>query len=133
MTLNAPAEALKKLVWPLRLTHFGLWAERIARAFWPLWTILLLTFAALAFGLQDLGPILWVQIAAFVVGSAALIAAFWGWRQFRKPTRAEAMARLDATLPGRPLAALEDTQIIGAGDPASLAVWRAHQRRMAER
>lgn len=133
MTLNAPAEALKKLVWPLRLTHFGLWAERIARAFWPLWTILLLTFAALAFGLQDLGPILWVQIAAFVVGSAALIAAFWGWRQFGKPTRAEAMARLDATLPGRPLAALEDTQIIGAGDPASLAVWRAHQRRMAER
>ena len=133
MTLNAPAEVLKKLVWPLRLTLAGLWAERISRAFWPLWTILLLSFAALAFGLQDLGPILWVQIAAFVVGAAALIAAFWGWRAFRRPLRAEALARLDATLPGRPLAALEDTQIIGADDPASLAVWRAHLQRMAQR
>ena len=133
MTPIDPTEALRKLVWPLRLTLLGMWAERIARAFWPLWTILLLTFAALAFGVQDLGPILWVQIAAFVVGTAALVAAFWGWRRFRKPVRAEALARLDATLPGRPLAALEDTQIIGADDPASLAVWRAHQARMATR
>ena len=53
MTLNAPAEVLKKLVWPLRLTLAGLWAERISRAFWPLWTILLLSFAALAFGFQE--------------------------------------------------------------------------------
>ena len=133
MTDPAAAKVLEKLVWPLRLTHAGLWAERISRAFWPVWTIALLTFAALAFGLQDLGPILWVQIAAFTVGTAALIATFWGWRAFRKPLRAEAMARLDATLPGRPLAALEDTQVIGANDPASLAVWRAHLQRMAAR
>lgn len=133
MTLKAPGDVVKRLVWPLRLTLAGLWAERISRAFWPLWTLILLTFAALAFGLQDLGPILWVQIAASAVGSLALAAAFWGWRQFRKPTRAEGLARLDATLPGRPLAALEDTQIIGQGAPASLAVWQAHQRRMAER
>ncbi|MFZ1467668.1 MAG: DUF4175 domain-containing protein [Paracoccaceae bacterium] len=133
MTLKAPAEVLKKLVWPLRLTLSGLWAERIARAFWPLWTILLLTFAALAFGLHDLGPILWLQIAAFTVGTAALIAAFWGWRRFHKPTRAEALARLDSTLPGRPLSALGDIQIIGVDDAASLAVWRAHQTRMATR
>lgn len=133
MTPNAPGDVLKRLVWPLRLTQAGLWAERISRAFWPLWTLFLLTFAALAFGVQDLGPILWVQIAASVVGSLALVAAYWGWRKFRRPTRAEALARLDATLPGRPLAALEDTQVIGQDDPASLAVWRAHQKRMAER
>ncbi len=133
MTGKTPPEALKSLVWPLRLTLLGLWAERIARAFWPLWTILLLTISALAFGAQDHGPLIWVQIAAGVVGLGTLAALFWGWRQFRKPGPAEALARLDATLPGRPLAALADTQAIGAGDPASLAVWQAHLRRMAAR
>ena len=133
MTGKTPPEALKAVVWPLRLTRLGLWAERIVRAFWPLWTLVLLTFSALAFGVQDFGPLLWVQIAAVVVGVAALAAVVWGWRQFRRPTEAEALARLDSTLPGRPLSALRDTQVIGADDPASLAVWRAHQRRMAER
>lgn len=133
MTGKTPPEALKAVVWPLRLTRLGLWAERIARAFWPLWTLVLLTFSALAFGLQDLGPLLWVQVAAAAVGLAALAAVVWGWRHFRRPTEAEALARLDSTLPGRPLSALQDTQVIGADDPASLAVWRAHQRRMAER
>ncbi|MEZ5798030.1 MAG: DUF4175 domain-containing protein [Paracoccaceae bacterium] len=133
MNGKPPAAILQDLVWPRRLTLLGLWAERIARAFWPLWTILLLTFSALAFGVQDLGPLLWVQIAAGTVALAMLVAAVWGWRQFRRPTQADALARLDATLPGRPLAALQDTQAIGTGDAASLAVWRAHQRRMAER
>src|SRR5690606_31565729 len=117
MTGKTPPEALKALVWPLRLTRLGLWAERIVRAFWPLWTLVLLTFSALAFGLQDFGPLLWVQIAAAVVGLAALAAIVWGWRHFRRPTEAEALARLDSTLPGRPLSALQDTQVIGADDP----------------
>ena len=130
MTGNSRPEILETLRWPLRLTRAGLWAERIARAFWPLWTLFLLVFAALAFGVQDYGPILWVRIAAAIVGIAALGAAIWGWRQFRRPTEAEALARLDSTLPGRPLSALQDHQVIGAGDPASLAVWRTHQRRM---
>ena len=133
MTGNTPPEVPKAVVWPLRLTRAGLWAERIVRAFWPLWTLVLLTFSALAFGVQDLGPLLWVRIAAAGVGLAALAAVVRGWRRFRPPTRAEALARLDATLPGRPLSALQDTQVIGADDPASLAVWRVHQRRMAER
>ncbi|MDQ2066360.1 DUF4175 domain-containing protein [Xinfangfangia sp. CPCC 101601] len=133
MTGKTPPDALKALVWPLRLTKAGLWAERIVRAFWPLWTLVLLSFSALAFGLQDLGPLFWVQIAAGIVGLAALALAAWGWWQFRRPTEEEAVARLDASLPGRPLAALRDSQAIGADDPASLAVWRAHLRRMAER
>ena len=36
-------------------------------------------------------------------------------------------------MPGRPIAALRDTQAIGTDDPASLAVWQAHQDRMAAR
>ncbi len=39
---------------PLRLTLLGLWAERLWRAFWPLWSVLAATLSALAFGLQDI-------------------------------------------------------------------------------
>ena len=49
------------------------------------------------------------------------------------PTRAEALVRLDSRLPGQPIAALTDTQVIGTDDPASLAVWQAHRARMAAR
>ncbi|MFM7336445.1 MAG: TIGR02302 family protein, partial [Tabrizicola sp.] len=57
----------------------------------------------------------------------------WGIRNFRKPTAMDALDRLDSTMPGRPIAALRDTQAIGTNDPASLAVWHAHQDRMAAR
>ncbi len=117
----------------MRLTLVGLWAERLARAFWPLWSLILLVLAALAFGLQDLGPLVWAQAAGVVAGLAALGLLVLGYRRFRKPTLADALDRLDAALPGRPIAALRDTQALGTADPASLAVWRAHQERMAAR
>lgn len=124
---------LKSLVWPMRLTLAGLWAERLARAFWPLWSLALVTLAALAFGLQDLGPLLYAQAAGAVVGLGALGLFALGLKRFRKPTALDALDRLDATMPGRPIAALRDTQAIGTADPASLAVWRVHQERMAAR
>ncbi len=124
---------LRQIETPLRLTLAGLWAERIVRAFWPLWTLAIALLAALSFGLQDHLPLesLWFGAVAAVGGLAwALV---HGLRRFRKPTRTEALARLDSRLPGQPLAALRDTQAIGAGDPASQAVWAAHLARMAER
>ncbi|MDX5351068.1 MAG: TIGR02302 family protein [Paracoccaceae bacterium] len=133
MTGRFPTPPLKSLVWPMRLTLAGLWAERLVRAFWPLWSLLLATLAALAFGLQDLGPLVYAQIAGGVVGVLALALLALGIRRFRKPTVADALDRLDATMPGRPIAALCDTQAIGTADPASLAVWQAHQDRMAAR
>ena len=48
------ANSLSQINRPLRLTLLGLWAERLTRAFWPLWSVLLVTLSALAFGLQDL-------------------------------------------------------------------------------
>jgi uncharacterized protein (TIGR02302 family) len=125
--------AFLRLRWPLRLTLAGLWAERIVRGFWPLWTVLLVVLAVLAFGGHDSLPVevVWGGTVLAVLGAA------WGlwyaYRHFRKPNRAEALARLDARLPGRPIAALQDTQAIGAGDPASQAVWAAHLARMAQR
>jgi uncharacterized protein (TIGR02302 family) len=122
---------LTRLKWPLRLTWAGLWAERLIRAFWPLWTVLATTIAALAFGVQDHLPL----EAAWSAAVLCLAGAGWtlirGLRQLRPPSRDEALIRLDAALPGRPIAALADTQAIGATDPASQAVWRAHLARMA--
>ncbi len=111
----------------------GLWAERIARSFWPLWTILLLALTALSFGLQDALPVEGVWIGLVAAGAGGLSSLVRGLRGFRRPTPADAVARLDATLPGRPLATLADTQAIGTADPASRAVWQAHRRRMAVR
>ena len=133
MTGQKPQPPLKSLVWPMRLTLAGLWAERLARAFWPLWSLVLVTLAALAFGVQDLGPLHYAQAAGAVIALAALALLAWGLRQFRRPSAMDALDRLDGTMPGRPIAALRDTQAIGTSDPASLAVWRAHQERMAQR
>jgi uncharacterized protein (TIGR02302 family) len=124
---------LRQIETPLRLTLVGLWAERLVRAFWPLWTLAIAVLAALAFGLQDhlLLEALWFGAVSALGGMLwALVHAL---RAFRRPSRVEAMARLDSRLLGQPLAALQDTQAIGAQDPASQAVWAAHLARMAER
>ncbi|WP_341233309.1 TIGR02302 family protein [uncultured Sulfitobacter sp.] len=118
---------------PLRLTWAGMWAESLVRALWPILAVVLLVLAALMLGLQDvvvLDVVYGAAVVAFVAACAAMVYAF---RNFYIPTRAEALARLDASLPGRPIQALMDDQAIGAGDAASMAVWRAHQKRMADR
>ncbi|MFN3846244.1 MAG: TIGR02302 family protein [Paracoccaceae bacterium] len=133
MVVSDPKDVLRSIAVPLRLTHFGLWAERIARAFWPLWSIVMVVLAALSFGIQDLVALETVWIVGALSLVAVLAALGWGLRVFRAPSRAEALIRLDSRLPGNPIAALTDVQAIGNADPASLAVWRAHQARMAAR
>ncbi len=133
MTDTDRQTALRRLNGPMRLTLAGLWAERLTYAFWPLWTVLIATLAALAFGVQDHLPIeaVWAGIVLCSLGGLwALIA---GFRAFRRPTQAQAYARLDARLPGQPIAALNDDQALGNDDPASKAVWQAHLARMADR
>ena len=133
MTQTFPKALAHRLKTPLRLTWAGLWAERLVRGFWPLWSILVASLAALAFGVQDSLPLwsVWAGLAA--VALACLWTGWRGARQFRRPTRQEALNRLDAALPGRPIATLSDTQAIGAGDGASQAVWQVHLARMADR
>ncbi|PCH65641.1 MAG: hypothetical protein COC12_14290 [Rhodobacteraceae bacterium] len=124
---------LRRLRLPLLLTRAGLLAEQVVRAFWPLISVVLLMLAALMLGLQD-SLAIEVVWGTGVLGLLALLGALtYGVRRFHWPSRAEALARLDETLPGRPIAALLDDQAIGAGDDASVAVWRAHQQRMAAR
>lgn len=116
--------------WPLWATYAGLWAERVVRAFWPLWSIVFVTLAALMLGLQDEVPTEWVWGAGGVLGLGGLWAIVRAARMFRRPSREEALWRLDATLKGNPIQALRDSQAIGANDPASSAIWAAHQTRM---
>ncbi len=126
-------DALRRLGWPLRLTRWGMAAERAVRAFWPFWSILLLVLAALMLGLHESLPLeaVWTGI---VVSALGLVWTLWrGARRFRWPRAHEARGRLDRTLPGRPIAALGDSQAIGTGDAASQAVWKAHVARMADR
>ncbi|MAN16033.1 MAG: ATPase [Dinoroseobacter sp.] len=125
--------ALDRLVWPLRLTRTGMIAERFVRAYWPIWTILIAGLAGVAFGLAEAlaQQVLWALLAVIVL--ALLWACVSGYRRFRMPTRAEALERLDATLPGRPISALIDHPAIGAGDPQAMTVWEVHIARMAAR
>ena len=124
---------IRHLRWPVSATRAGMVVERVTHAFWPLWTVLLVVAGAVIWGWHALVSVemLWAcAVLACVAGLAALI---WGARRYRHPSTQEAVTRVDATLPGRPLAAMEDAQAIGRGDPASEAVWQAHVARMTAR
>lgn len=134
MTDEAPkTDAIKRLIWPLRLTRLGMVAERFVRAFWPVWTLIFVTFAALAFGAGSLTTptIAWSVLGAILLITITLIAL--GIHRFTMPTHAEALNRLDASMPGRPITTLLDTPAVGGTDPASKSVWAAHVARMANR
>lgn len=130
---DAGRTVLRKIRWPLRLTWAGLIAERLTRAFWPLWSVVMLAAAVLMLGLQDQVAVELVWALAVLVILAALWFAVRGIARFRFPRQAEALTRLDGAMTGRPIQTLMDKQAIGAGDGASQALWRAHQARMADR
>lgn len=122
---------LTALRWPLRLTWMGIVAERVAFSLWPLMAVVLTILAVLMLGLHENVTIevFWVGLVLVVLGGIAAFA--FALYRFRLPSKQDAVERLDASLPGRPIQALTDTQAVGASDDASTAVWRAHQQRMA--
>lgn len=124
---------MRHLRFPVAATRAGMVAEQVVRAFWPFWTVVFLILAPLMMGWQDLAPLELFWGGAVVSVMAFLATLVWGIRRFRMPSTVEALARVDAAMPGRPIAAIADTQAIGSGDAASEAVWRAHMARMAER
>ena len=97
---------------------------RSARRWRSLW-------AALAFGLAEITtPAAADGGARRSPGLGLLALLVLGLRRFRWPSEAAARARIDATLPGRPLAALRDAPALGRDDPGAQAVWAAHLARM---
>ncbi|CUH67272.1 hypothetical protein TG4357_02911 [Thalassovita gelatinovora] len=132
--MTTPERAFETTIrWPLRLTWAGLIAERATHAFWPLWSVAMVCLALPMLGLHQSMAVELVWTAVIVTAVALILTGGYGLRAFHWPRRAEAMARLDATLAGRPLQAVHDAQAIGNDDPASRALWQAHQARMAAR
>ena len=110
-------KALRGIAREVTLSRWALAAERAARVFWPVWTLVLSALAAWYLGLG------WIleprgQIFAVALVTVVFLVLFFRalWR-FQWPSEAEAVARLDARLPGKPIAALGDTQAIGRNDP----------------
>ncbi len=118
---------------PVLLTRLGLIAERVTHAFWPFWTVLFFILAPLIMGWHDLLPLEAVWAYAVIAVVALVWTLYIGIRRFTWPSEAAAVARVDARMPGRPIAALNDIQAIGAGDAASEAVWAAHLQRMEQK
>lgn len=114
----------------VRRTRRAMVAERLLRCFWPLAALLAVVWSALAFGLAELVATrdLAALLALSAAGAGAL--AWRGLALFRWPHLADARARVDATLPGRPLAGLADRPAANADDPGARLVWAAHRRRL---
>jgi uncharacterized protein (TIGR02302 family) len=114
----------------VRRTRAGMALERALRAFWPLATLAASVWAALAFGAAEALPRTALLVLLGLACLGALALAVLGARRFRWPPLAEAAARVDAGLPGRPLAALADRPALGREDEGVQAVWAAHVARM---
>ena len=95
MTEPTPSfdDASGRLKWPLRLTHAGLWAERLVRAFWRLTTVLLDSLAAIMAALQDMLPLKLSWGTALFAVAGIIAFTVLGVRRFHRPTRAEAVDR----------------------------------------
>lgn len=126
-------DILSPIKWPLRLTLWGMAAERITRAFWPLWSLLIAALGLLMLGVQDMVAVEWVWVSTVALLGAVGWAAWRGVRMLHWPRRSEAVARLDGTMRGNPIQAALDDQAIGSADVGSQAVWQAHQARMRKR
>jgi len=124
---------LQRIRLPLALTRIGLFAEQAARAFWPLWSLLIGVLAVLMLGLQDIATVETVWVVSVLAALAGLWFLIRGVMSFHWPTREDAFRRLDASLVGHPLTALRDAQALGGEDAASARLWAAHQSRMASR
>lgn len=124
--------ALRALGRQIALARLSLFAERLLQGFWPAGSLLALGYGLLRWGLfAALGQTALLALLAGFVGVFLLLLTR-GAERFRFPTRRAAIDRLDTVLEGRPLGALDDRQLVGAGDAASEYVWAMHLKRMAE-
>ena len=108
-TRDLPTDAQQRLRWPLGLTYFGLFAERVVRAFWPLWTVLLFVLAALFLGLHETMPLeaVWVSGCFAVLG---LIVAQMLMKHFPDLPEGELAPRFNALVRREALAEIADAR-----------------------
>jgi uncharacterized protein (TIGR02302 family) len=114
----------------LGMTYVGLWVERVAQACWPLFSLILCIMGTLLLGAPDLWSIEEIWLSFSAAACLCLWCIWYIWARFYWPSLGQARARLDQSLPGCPLAALQDIQAIGRDDPESAALWEAHLAQM---
>ncbi len=125
----SPLSSGSAVHWRLGLVWLALAWERLWIRLWLPVTLAGLFFAvALTDILAGLPPVLHVILV--VLAAAAIAAVTWRrLRDFTRPTRNEARARLEAESPvgHRPLTAVEDR--LAGGDELQNELWALHQRR----
>lgn len=129
---NLTRTAMRALTWRLRLTRGSLLVEQVMTHFWLLiaWTLAVVAVVRLGLLINTHQN---VAIAVVAVGALGWVWLFArGVRGFRWPSNADAKARLDADIPGRPLQALDDSLAIGSGDAGARYLWARHLQKMAD-
>ena len=121
---------LRRAIW---LTHLGLICETLWRALWPLFSVVMAGLAFVFLGGLSSGSTFVVWASVTVAAFATVAALAYARPRFFWPRQTDALARVDASLPGQPLAALRDEQATGTNDPATVALWQAHRARMERR
>ena len=114
----------------LRAAKRSLWLERVARCFWPLWVIAAVAFALAVLEVFTSAPQNIAIGLAAVLGLGTIWALWRGFRQFERPTRAQAMARLDDGLAHRSVTMLDEDIAVGRADPEAQKMWDAHRKRL---
>ncbi len=109
----------------------SLWVERFIRGFWPLWCLALLVAALFVLDVFAALPGYWGSLLIGMLVVAALGAVGYGLRSLRRPTRAEAMRRLDDSIGSRAVTMLDEEITVGRGDGDAERLWRAHRARVA--
>ncbi len=112
----------------LALSRVALWLEVLVRRFWPLWTLLLFSYAFVAFdGLNLVSPSVGRGLViAVLIGCVGLL--IFGLRGLKIPYRNAAIDRLDGA--DAPLASLRDQPAVGTDDALTRALWEKHQSQM---
>lgn len=122
----------------LRRLHLRTFLSIAIERLWPLvlpLILLLALFASLGWlGLFALMP-RWLHMGVLSVFSLAGLVALYLPFRFRPPREEEIVARIEAVngLVHEPLAVQTGTMASGTHDPFAIALWREHQKRMAER
>ena len=119
-----------KITFAIWQTYFGLWSEQIRKSFWPFFSVVLLGLGTALLAPPNLWEFefIFVWIGLVVVGGFGGLWYAYAW--FSAPTFAQAQVRLDQSLPGQPISALQDVQSTGWGDAGSTEVWNMHLLRM---
>ena len=139
MTETARPQTDTRFSYAARLgrTQFATRASMVVERLWPLAlplvAVLALFLSAAWFGLFRLLPD-WPRIGLGVAFALAAIASLLPLQRFRRPTASEIDRRIERAnaLEHAPVSTQTD-RLTGQGDAFSTALWREHQRRMAER